>query len=229
MVTPAPRFASAHLPLRRARFFLGEAQAMIEVDRVKLDHYLTAAVVFRRSAYHYLETAADPASPKAYRSWFGAKQLVIKADVLLEHFRDLRNTEIHARRVPLSRHVSVSLNAVLTTSAYGEARVIRGQPWYRRSPGILWEDARATVLRPLRRWRYRLSRWAWRQRASIGERVERIRARFRKPAKVSVMEFFFDDPEGLSRPAVVLIDAYLSRWEAIVVEAETKFPLLFDA
>lgn len=227
MATPTPRFASAHLPLQRARFFLGEAQAMREVDRVKLDHYLTSAVVFGRSAFHYLETAADATSPKAYRSWFGAKRLVIKADVLLEHFRDLRNSEIHTRRVPLSRHVSVSLNAVLRTSAYGEARVKRALPWYRRSPRILWQDAWATLLRPLKRWRYRAGEWAWRHRAAIEARAELLKARFRKPAKVTVMEFFFDDPEGLNRPAVVLIDAYLSRWEAIVTEAETKFPNLF--
>lgn len=45
MATPNSPIASAHLPLQRARFFLGKAQATTDVDRVELDHYLTAAVV----------------------------------------------------------------------------------------------------------------------------------------------------------------------------------------
>lgn len=106
-------------------------------------------------------------------------------------------------------------------------RVKRARPWYRRSPAILWQDAAAAVVRPLKRWRYRLGVWGWRRRADLGARVERIHARFRKPAEVTVQEFFFDDPEGLNRPAVVLVDAYLSRWEVIVIEAESKFAHLF--
>ncbi len=227
MATPTQPIASAHLPLQRARFFLGKAQTMTDVARVELDHYLTAAVVFGRSAFHYLEKAAELTDDKAYRTWFGAKSLAIKNDVLLEHFRDIRNTEIHARRVPLSRQVSLSAHAVLHTSAYAEMRVKRGRPWYQRSPTILWQDAWAVVTRPLKRWRYQLGQWLRHRRAQLDAWIERIKARFRKPAKVTVMEFFLDDPEGLNRPAVVLIDAYLTRWEAIVSEAETKFPHVF--
>lgn len=200
---------------------------MMDVDRAELDHYLTAAVVFGRSAFHYLEKAAEMSTDRPYRQWFAARALAVKADVLLEHFRDIRNTEIHARRVPLSRHVNLNVNAVLRISVYGEGRVIRGQPWYRRTPRIWWQDTSTTVLRPLRRWRYQFGEWLLRRRAALEARMDRVRARFRKPARVTVMEFFFEDPEGLNRPAVTMIDAYLSRWEGIVNEAESKFPHVF--
>lgn len=229
MTGTTPAFASAHLPLERARFFLGKASAMTDVDRQALDHYLTAAVVFGRSAFHYLEKANELTADKTYRTWFGAMTWRIKRDPLIEHFRDIRNTEIHAHRVPIARHVSFTASAVLRTSAHAEMRVIRGKPWYRRSPRIWWQDVRAALLRPLKRWRYRLGVWAWRQRAKLEARVEAVRARFQRPAKVTVAEFFFEDPEGQNRPAVVLVDAYLSRWDAIVSEAEAKFPHLFIA
>jgi hypothetical protein len=207
---------------------LAKAQAMTDVDRVELDHYLTAAIVFGRSAYHYLETAAKGTGDKAYRTWFGTKEVAIKSDVLIQHFRDLRNSEVHTRRVRLSRHVSLTASAVLRTSVYGEMRVKRARPWYRRSRATLWQDVKEAVMRPLRRWwRYRLGVWGWRRRADLDARVARIRARFRKPTIVTVQEIFFGDPEGLNRPAVVLVDAYLSRWEVIVTEAESTFPHLF--
>jgi hypothetical protein len=220
--------ASARLPLERARFFLMKAAALTDVDRVELDHYLTAAVVFGRSAFHYLETPSkDPTTDLAYRKWFAAMAKRIKGDQLIQHFRDARNSEIHVRRVPLTRHVSVHASAVLRVNAYAEMRVKRGRPWYRRSPAIWWQDISAAVLRPIKRWRYRIGLWGWRQRAAVESRIERIRWRFRRPAKVTVAEFFLDDPEGLNRPAVVLIDAYLGRWDVIVAEAETKFAHIF--
>lgn len=174
-----------------------------------------------------MEKAAELTTDRSYRTWFGRKALAIKDDVLLEHFRDIRNTEIHVRRVPLQRHVSLTVRAVLRTSAYGEMRVKRAQPWYRRSPSILWQDLWASVTRPLKRWRYQLTEWAWRRRAQLDARLEPIKTRLRTPTKVSVMDFFFDDPEGLDRPAVVLVQVYLSRWEAIITEAETSFPQVF--
>jgi hypothetical protein len=40
----------------------------------------------------------------------------------------------------------------------------------------------------------------------------------------TVREFYLDDPEGLNRPAVDLVRAYLDRLEVIVGEAEARFP-----
>lgn len=200
---------------------------MAPVDRAELDHYLSAAVVFGRSAFHYLETAAKTSGNRPYSKWFGAKAISIKSDLLLDHFKERRNTEIHVRRVPLSRHVSLTASATLSFDVYAEARVIRGRPWYQRSLSVLWQDTRDSVLRPIKRWRHRAG-ISWRRgRARVASMVEQFRARFRRPAPLSVDEFFLDDPEGLNRPAVVLVDAYLTRLEAIVAEAEAKHPDVF--
>jgi hypothetical protein len=62
------------------------------------------------------------------------------------------------------------------------------------------------------------------QRRALRQRVAAWRARWRNRNVVpTVREFYLDDPEGLDRPAVDLVRAYLDRLEAVVAEAETRF------
>jgi hypothetical protein len=106
-----------------------------------------------------------------------------------------------------------------------EGKVTRGEPWYRRSLPILWQDARATVLRPVHRWRYRLGEAVKRRRRVLSQSVDAWRTRWRTRRIVpTVREFYLDDPEGLDRPAVDLVRAYLDRLQAVVAEAEAQFP-----
>ena len=86
------------------------------------------------------------------------------------------------------------------------------------------QDATATVMRPVHRWRYRLVEAIKQQRRALRQRVAAWRARWRNRNVVpTVREFYLDDPEGLDRPAVDLVRAYLDRLEAVVAEAETRF------
>jgi hypothetical protein len=104
-------------------------------------------------------------------------------------------------------------------SGHLEARVIRAQPWYRRSPRIWWQDARSAVLRPIFRWH------RWREAAASS--LSAMRRRFERPPRLTVNEYFLDDPEGLNCSAVVLVAEYLDRLEAIVSEAENSFAHVF--
>jgi hypothetical protein len=223
-----PGAISPRRPLEDARFFLGMATTMTNVDREELRRHLMAAVVFGRSVYHYLSSPAEAeGADPAYRAWFRTKADEMRLDPLLEHFRNTRDVVLKEAPMQLRRNVTASFTASARISAHFEARVIRGQPWYRRSPRIWWQDARSTVLRPVSRWRYRAQlRWdRWREGAASN--LSAMRRRFERPPRLTVGEYLLDDPEGLNRSAVELVAEYLDRLEAIVSEAESSFAHVF--
>jgi hypothetical protein len=221
---PSP--TSPRNPLTRARFFLGQAEALPGTEREAFDNYLQAAILFGRSVYQYLQSLADASGvDPAYRKWFNAKRTVMTADLLLEYFRQARDLLVHHRHLPVARRIYGTASVSAYISEYAEGRVTRGGPWYRRSLGILWQDAKATAMRPVHRWRYRLGEAIKHQCRVLRQRVEAWRTRWRNRNVVpTVREFYLDDPEGLDRPAVDLVRTYLDRLEVIVGEAEARFP-----
>jgi hypothetical protein len=62
-VLPSP--TSPRNPLTRARFFLGQAEALPGTEREAFDNYLQAAIVFGRSVYQYLQSLADASGDSA--------------------------------------------------------------------------------------------------------------------------------------------------------------------
>ena len=221
---PSP--TSPRNPLTRARFFLAQAEALPGTEQYAFDNYLQAAIVFGRSAYNYLDELAKARGVyAAYRQWFGAKRTVMNADPLFGYFWKTRNLLVHHRHVPVMKRAFWTGTISAHISMYGEGRVSRSEPWYRRSLGILWHDAKATVMRPVDRWRYRLVEAIKQQRRALRQRVEAWQTRWRNRKVVpTVREFYLDDPEGLDRPAVDLVRAYIDRLEVIVGEAEARFP-----
>lgn len=215
-------------PLTRARFFLAHAEALPSTEREAFDNYLQAAIVFGRSVYHYLRSLAEsPDVDAAYRQWFRTKSTEMKADPVLEYFRDSRDLLLKERQVAVARRIFVTASDVAHVSDYAEMTVIRGQPWYRRTRRILWQDATATLMRPVKRWRHRLGEALMRRRRVLRQRVEAWRTWWRiRKVVPTVREFYLDDPGGLDRPAVDLVRAYLDRLDAIVAEAETRFPMV---
>jgi hypothetical protein len=197
-------------------------------EREAFDNNLQAAIVFGRAVYHYLQSLAESSGSDAgYREWFRAKSITMKADPVLEYFRASRDLLLKERHVPVARRFFGTISASAYISGYVEGKVTRGEPWYRRSLPILWQDARATVLRPVHRWRYRLGEAGTRRRRVLRQSVDAWCTRWRTRKVVpTVREFYLDDPEGLDRPAVDLVRTYLDRMEAIVTEAEARFPLV---
>jgi len=219
---PSP--TSPRNPLTRARFFLAHAEGLPGTEQEAFDNYVQAAIVFGQSVYEYLASA--PGADEDYRNWLRAKSTEMEADPVLRFFRKSRNLLVHRRHVPVQRRIFGTVSAMLPSlSMYAEGRVTRGQPWYQRSLSILWQDAKATVMRPVHRWRHRLGEAAKRRRRVLRQRVEAWRTQWRNRNVVpTVREFYLDDPEGLDRPAVDLVRTYLDRLEVIVAEAEALFP-----
>lgn len=223
-----PSSTSPRTPLQRAREFLARAERLTGNDRREFDDYVQAAIVFGRSVYHYLDSLAEAANAEAtYRAWFRAKKKAMASDAVLEFFRRERDMMLKERTEGVRRRVTTSAHAAAYMSGYAEMRVIRGAPWYRRSPRILWQDASATLMRPLKRWRHQLGEGLKRRRRSIRARLAAWQARRLAARQVpSIREFYFadPDPEGQDRPAVDLVREYLDRLEAVVAEAEQSHP-----
>jgi len=219
---PSP--TSPRNPLTRARFFLAQAEASSGFEQEAFENFVQAAIIFGQSVYEYMASA--PTADGAYRDWLRATSIAMEADPVLAYFRRSRNLLVHRRHVPVQRRIFGTASETLPSlSMYAEGRVTRGEPWYRRSLGILWQDATATVMRPVHRWRYRLGETIKQQRRVLRQRVEAWQTRWRNRNVVpTVREFYLDDPEGLDRPAVDLVRAYLDRLEVIVSEAEARFP-----
>jgi hypothetical protein len=200
---PSP--TSPRTPLSRAREFLTRAERLTGNDRREFDDDIQAAIVFGRSVYHYLDSLAEAANAgPGYRAWFRARKKAMVSDAVLEFFRRERDVMLKERTEGVRRRVTMSAHAEAFISTYAEMRVIRGQPWYRRSPRILWQDAWASVTRPLKRWRHRIAEDLKRRRRAIRARVGAWQARRRAARETpSVREFYFadPDPEGQDRPA----------------------------
>ena len=218
-----PSLTSPRSPLTRARFFLARAEALSGFEQEAFDNYVQAAMVFGQSVYEYLASA--PGADEAYRDWLRATGIAMEADPVLAYFRRSRNLLVHRRHVPVQRRIFGTGSFTAHSSMYGEGRVTRSEPWYRRSVGILWHNAIAPAMRPIRRLRYRLGEAVKRRRRAVWETVEARRTRWRNRKVVpTVREFYLDDPDGLDRPAVDLVRTCLDRLEAVVVEAEALFP-----
>lgn len=211
--TPRGEGSTARRTIRKARLFLVHAEQARLKDREALEANIEAAITFGRSAvYHlYKQYAHMP----VFRPWrkhiLGPK---LEADPLIHFLTKSRHLIVHEGPVGVRRVISVSMSASVHAYASGAADVqfVRAKPWYRRSPKIFWEDVRAAVMRPIRRWRDR--------RRELARR--RARAARQSTTKVSE-DFYFDDSQWSSRPALELLREYLDKLEQLVAEVEGKF------
>ena len=146
-----------------------------------------------------------------FDSWYLSKQEAMKKDPIFAFFRDKRNYVLKEGSAGVHKVVSVAIEEKIGLSDFVEINVIRGHPWYRRSPKILWEDLRAAIMKSIRR-------WLWQRE------TKRQNLRLQRQSKVDVTEgFFFNDPKWKDRPACDLLQEYLNKLEQIIAEAETRF------
>lgn len=205
-----PKQSYARSKLEQARFFIAHASEAISAQqRDAFVNFIEAAIVYARSVTFYLQREYHRKTN--FDRWYSEKQEVIKNDPIFRFFKDKRNYVLHEGPAGVHKVVSVVIEEHLSLSDSVEVKVIRGKPWYRRRPKILWEDLRATIMRPICRW-FKQCKTKWR------------RLKPQKRSKVEVTEaFFFDDPEWRVRPALDLLQEYLDKLELIVVEAEDRF------
>ena len=201
--------------LEKSRLFLTQAQegAALE-DRLKVAANLEAAIVMGRSITFHLQK--EYSHNPDFKQWYGRHQTEMQNDHLLDYFNERRTYIVHKGAISIGRHISLSASAHVFFSGQAEIKVIRGKPWYRRSPKIIWEDIRRTLIRPIRK---SINQWHQRQE------LARKRADALKQSRTVVTDddYYFNHTIWGKRPAFELVSEYLDKLELIVVDAETHF------
>ena len=130
--------------LERAMFFVERAAPIGTADRVAFQAFIESAIVFARSVTLHLQNqyARIPEFPGWYVTW----QDRLRADPLAKFFTEKRNYVLKEGPLEVRKHINLQVSVTVRVTATVSATVMRGQPWYRRSPKILIEDA----LSPLR-------------------------------------------------------------------------------
>lgn len=205
-----PKQSYTRSKLEQARFFIARtSEAISAQQRDAFINFIEAAIVFARSVTFCLQR--EYRCKTNFDRWYSEKQNVMKNDPIFRFFKDKRNYVLKEGPVGVYKAVSVVIEETLSVSASVEVKVIRGKPWYRQSPKILWEDLRAAIMGPICRW-FKKYKTKWQ------------RPKSQKRSTVEVTEaFFFDDPKWRDRSALNLLREYLDKLELIVVEVEDRF------
>lgn len=200
----------ARLTLAKARFFLDRAEEATPNQRDAFCNYLEASIVFARSVTFHLQK--EFSDRPDFNDWYASQQKSLADSQLARFLLEQRNYVLKEGPVPTHRVLEMTMTASIHLSGSATVKVIRGAPWYRRSPRILFKDA----IYPLRN---RLH--SYRQR-----RTEfKARARLQPPQSSGVTRdaIYFSETEWRSTPAIDLVRRQLGELEDIVSEAERRF------
>lgn len=200
--------------LDAARFFVSRAaQKSVGDDTRALRHFLEAAIVFGRSVTFHIQK--EFSKRPGFDQWYATWQTRLKNDPLATYFLDKRNYVLKVGRVDLRFTLNANVGEFQSTFAHVSARVIRGAPWYRRSPRVLVDDA----IQPLREW---LSRRRDRHARRRKEKQLREQALASLASRDSSSVGFVDAPFA-DQPATELLSRYLDQLDTLVSEAESRF------
>ncbi len=205
--------AIARETIDKARYFLEQAQNAerdpnISSARLPYIANLEAAIIWGRSTLDHLRN--EFASKPGYRQWHDAEWQRLMTYPLFIFLSDRRHWIVHRaeEKVNLAFNVSVVMSASVRVVC--DATVIRGQPWYRRSPKILWRD--------------------WMDSRATRRRLEEPVKDLPTPSQPgpesqtqSEQIFYFADPGWKSKPARVLVAEYIDLTEQVVDAAERRF------
>lgn len=178
----------ARFKLIQARFFETRAlEAISAQQRESFLYFFEAAIVFARSVTFFLQKEYRYIS--GFNNWYLNKVDLMKKDPIFNFFLKRRNYILKEGTAGVYRLVPITAKAKIGFSSFAELNVIRGQLWYRRSPKILWEDLRATITKPIRR-------WLWQCKIKLKNLQLQRHSKVRATKTVITAEgFFFDDPK----------------------------------
>jgi len=206
--------------LEKARYFLDRAVAA-EADprssRIAYTADLEAAIIYGDATWDHL-SAEFSRNPK-YDAWKDKQYGALKKQPLFLFMSEggkrgtpkssigLRHYFLHVggNRLTLTETVQIVIAAYARVSC--DAVIIRGQPWYRRSPKILWADAIA----PIRAWARDIRQEIAARRPPVSQRGPAIRDEH---------TYYFDDPAWNSQPAREIVRQYLDLMEQVINRAE---------
>ena len=211
----------ARTGLHKAQFFLAQAALhQSEYARSGVLPFvanLEAAIVWGRSVTFLLKKEFSKLPD--FDQWYSPRQMSMEQNDLHRFFLDARNLVLKEGPVPLARSITVHVESALAVVASStvEVTVVRGAPWYRRHPRILWEDLKWHLLRPYRRWK--TNRDEARRVAAARRQAQETTER--GPSDTVIVHFV--DPAFHNRAAVDLVRDYLNSMKQLVNEAEAKF------
>lgn len=201
--------STASLTLTKVHLFLEQAKRADRNDHHTISTNLEAAIVFCRSVTFHLQNQFSHAP--GFEIWYSEQQSILRGQRLGRFLLEQRNYVLKVGPAIVNRIVGISITEAVIMSDEVTVEVVRGQPWYRRSPKILVED----LVYPLRQ--------------LILQRIERRRRlnAIKKTAKSADMitsdELHFGDADWNKTPAIQLIEQQLAILASIVVEAEHRF------
>ena len=200
----------ASLTLQKARTFVAQARSAEPHDRDRIATNLEAGIVFSRSVTFHLQSQF--AHAPGFAEWYAEQQNALRSRPVCRFMLDQRNYVLKVGPTQVHRVVNVELIESVHAHAEITVQVVRGQPWYRRSPRILLDD----LVYPLR------------QRVRIWLERRARRRRLRQSAPPAAMsatqdDLYFINPEWSEVPALDLLEQHLSLLAAIVREAESRF------
>jgi len=210
--------------LEKSRLFLNQAQqAVITGERFKFIANLEAAIVFGRTVTFHIQK--EYTHQTKFEDWYGSHEQAMKTDPLMRFMLENRNYVLKEGQVEVIRLISLNISVKFASFTGGiEVDVIRGTPWYRRSPKIIWEDIRTTVNQFLR-----INKLNWLQNRTVAQKPPKTPENTKSISNKS--NYFFSDTRWQERPALELVSDYLDKLEIIVDDAESVFkkPLDKDA
>jgi hypothetical protein len=198
--------------LKKSRFFLDRARKAARSDRDAFGAFLEAAIVFSRSVTFHLQK--ELSGRPGFEEWYPTQQARLAQNAESRFLLEQRNYLLKEGPLQARRIVSVTGTASITITASASIRVIRGDPWYRRSPKVLWEDATRPFKAKMRRRAERR-----RQMAAAAER----RKRQAEEASKSKDEMYFVGSEWSQKPALEMVSDHLKLLAQIVDEATRHF------
>lgn len=194
--------------LTKARALLRLAEKLDLNERDEFAVLLESAIVFGRSVTLHLQK--EYSSKSGFEEWYTHQQAQLRDNPLCRFFLNMRNFILKEGPAKATRTISVTIYETVTLKASMDAVLIRGQPWYRRSPKTLWNDLRAEM------------RNGW-QRYRRARSMRQMAPTERKETTKITQTWHFDDANWQDRSAPDLVRDYLDTLEAVVIEAERKF------
>ncbi len=206
----------ARSTLCKARFFLAQAVAAESIahastDRMAFLANIEAAIVYGRSVTFHIQKEFN--KDKDFAPWYANVQNRLRKNARDRFLLQERNFILKEGPTSIHRAVEVTIHSSIHMEASATMILVRGQPWYRRRPRILYEDFRRCLLNHFTEQRERK-----RKRMAAQQRQSEPAA-----ANVSVQKFVFDDPKFNETPAQALLGEYLDELDAIVSDAESRF------
>lgn len=196
--------------LKKAFLFVRQARTTSPSDRDALVANFEAAVVFCRSVTFHLQS--QYAHSPGFRQWYEAKQEQLRRDALSRFLLEQRNYVLKVGPAPVRRVINVSIvesDGISLTDTVS-ARVIRGQPWYRRSPRILYAD----LVYPLREF------LAMRRHRAAAKSTNRA---LQPSVAQATHDLYFQQAEWSGSPALDLLERQLQMLSVLVHEASGRF------